>query len=278
MTADERLSLIRVKIERAYQHIDDLDAALKSLKNSNVYTGESQFNPKTGYSVFRAGDILDPFKIPQLKDVILPMAGDVIHNLRSALDYLAWQLSDMTGRVDAASGTPLTDKEIRDISFPIIDTTDPDTYKAKRVRQVKAMRQDAIDKIDLIEPYEAGKGHDLWVLHKLNNIDKHRLLIAVVADLQSIEFTYKDREGRPSGFYTSLQRFSLHMNEPLSPALKSGEPLFAHIPKANENVKLCIEIAFGESGIIESKPILPTLKQLAGFIDSLILTFRDELT
>jgi len=37
----------------------------------------------------------------------------------------------------------------------------------------------AINAIDTTEPYQGGKGHSLWVLHKLNNIDKHRLLITV---------------------------------------------------------------------------------------------------
>ena len=49
------------------------------------------------------------------------------------------------------------------------------------------MRQDAIDAIRALEPYKGGKGENLWVLHRLNNIDKHRLIVTVGSSFQSVD-------------------------------------------------------------------------------------------
>jgi hypothetical protein len=47
-------------------------------------------------------------------------------------------------------------------------------------RKVKGMRKEASDLIRMIKPYK-GADDTLWRLHRLNNIDKHRLLVTVGA-------------------------------------------------------------------------------------------------
>jgi hypothetical protein len=48
------------------------------------------------------------------------------------------------------------------------------------------MRQEAIDAIDATKPY-AGGNDALWRIHKLNNVDKHRLLITVGSMVRSVD-------------------------------------------------------------------------------------------
>jgi len=277
MTADERLTLIRVKIERANKHIRDLEVELTAFKKEHPYTGSPKIYPQTGYSIYQADSVPDSLSIPALRDKIIPTTGDAIHNLRSALDHLAWQLSAVTGFVDV-TGTPLTEKQLREISFPIIDTDDPAKYKTSRAGKVQAMRPSAVKLIDEIEPYKGGKGNGLWVLHKLDAIEKHRALLATLTDVKSIDFRVLNDKGKPTGFGYELKTFSLFGDHvPLKPALKAGDVLFIREGKANEDVQLVIEVTFSEPGIIEGQPILPTLVQMANYIDTLILSFRDEL-
>jgi hypothetical protein len=39
------------------------------------------------------------------------------------------------------------------------------------------------------EPYRGGKGHGLWQLNELNNIDKHQLLIPAAAFNHSVDLS-----------------------------------------------------------------------------------------
>ena len=78
MTADERLSLVRIKIERAKQHLLDLEVVRGGFIKSTPYRIERETIPQTGQNVYRVFDIQVP--PPEIGLI----AGDVIHNLRSA--------------------------------------------------------------------------------------------------------------------------------------------------------------------------------------------------
>src|SRR5712692_6108746 len=104
--------------------------------------------------------------LPTISFDAVCLAGDIVHNLRAALDHLAQQL--------ALLGCPtLNDKELRQIEFPIAETLCK--YEADKARKVKGMRPEAIEAIDRLRPYKDGN-HALWRLHELDNIDKHRTL------------------------------------------------------------------------------------------------------
>jgi hypothetical protein len=52
MTADERLALIRLKIERADKHIRDLEATLRSFFEANPYKIATKRNPQTRQLIY----------------------------------------------------------------------------------------------------------------------------------------------------------------------------------------------------------------------------------
>src|SRR3990172_3595613 len=106
---------------------------------------------------------------------IARIGGDVIQNLRSALDHLAYQL------VLVGTGKP---GPFFHVYFPIFDSA-PE-YKAGKTRQIKGMRQEAIDAIDGIKPYKGGND-TLWQLHSLNRIDKHRLILTAGSAFESVD-------------------------------------------------------------------------------------------
>jgi hypothetical protein len=86
MTADERLAPIRVKVERAKEHIRDLEAEVSSFLSTNPYMVGTKRDPQTRRLIYYLVSVRNPS--PRISAII----GDVIHNLRSALDHLAYQL------------------------------------------------------------------------------------------------------------------------------------------------------------------------------------------
>src|SRR5271157_5940725 len=91
---------IRLKIKRADHHIHDLDLESQRFLGSNPYLASPKYNPDIRKTEYRA------IMCKTIWGSIPSIAGDAIHNLRSALDDLACQL------VLAANG-----KLTRDTSF-----------------------------------------------------------------------------------------------------------------------------------------------------------------
>jgi hypothetical protein len=154
---------IRAKIERADEHIHEFESELLAFKKTDPYKIGTKHDPQTRrliYYITKADDV--PARLSLI-------AGDALQNLRTALDYLAWQL------VPASKRSAQT-------AFPISD--DATKYEAEKTRKIKGMAKAAVDAIDATKPYKGGND-TLWRLHRLNNIDKHRLVITVGAAFRS---------------------------------------------------------------------------------------------
>jgi hypothetical protein len=141
MTADERLALVRPKIERADTHIADLNTLIQTFYNTYRY------------EISTRSDRQNVELIPASISLI---TGDVLNNLQQALDDLAQQLY----LVGSSSATFRAQT-----SFPI--AASPTKFKFMLGRKVEGMKQDAIDAICALEPYKGGKGTDLWKFHRL---------------------------------------------------------------------------------------------------------------
>jgi hypothetical protein len=87
---------MRVKLARARRHVDELKAILGSVADDAVASINGQpsgTNPSVlEYRVMR---------VPPLDPVASAVVGDIVHNLRSALDHLAWQLVLLDPATDA---------------------------------------------------------------------------------------------------------------------------------------------------------------------------------
>jgi hypothetical protein len=153
-----RIDSLWQKLERAEEHVRDLGREMTVFLESCPYSVAVKDDEESGKRVYYALNVGD---VPSR---ISAIAGDAIHNLRSVLDHLAWHLVDVAGNTPTFStGFP--------VSFNA--TKYPDERKVK----VKGMRQDAIELIDALKPYKGGND-EVWRLHRLDIIDKHRALIA----------------------------------------------------------------------------------------------------
>ena len=240
LSSQERLILIRVKIERAKKHLEDLDVELTRFRDSSQKVILEQIDPATGNS------FEDFTTLRRVPFNVIACAGDVVHNLRSALDHLANQL------VWVGSGQ----QPSRNIEFPI--AKDEATYERDKVRKVHGMRQTAIEAIDALKPYRGGNDA-LWRIHELDVIDKHRTLFTVGHDTLFTADWIED--------FFGFRQF----------LLKATDPDFALDSDVEKDIDAEIGEAINKSSILKGYALLPTLHQFVDFVEGLVLGFEPLL-
>ncbi len=158
------------KIARARQHLDTLEREVPAeIVESGPYAVRfSEVDPQTGWCEISL--------VPQdtEKPRLSVLVGDLVHNLRCALDYIITALAD-------ASGTPLTTRH----QFPIFNTEGG--YSARVTRKKDGPLQGIVHGntlIDTLQPYKLKpnpRADPLWHIHRFSNADKHREPIAFLA-------------------------------------------------------------------------------------------------
>lgn len=241
-SAQSRLVLIRVKIERAKTHLKDFEEKAAAFRDAYMEVVGTKHDPNT----LQAERYFA--KLPISKLEVLAIAGDVVQNLRSALDHLIFQL------VEANQCRPIGEKMGARLSFPIFASAKK--YKASARGKVKGARKGAIKLIDSIKPYKGGNGSALWALHHVNRIDKHRYLVDVGPNYLF------EAEWFNGAFWK-----------------KAARPLFRGIfgPEVDNNAKFTIKKPVAQSKIMEGQPLLEFLREQVQFVDSLIGRFEPFL-
>jgi hypothetical protein len=260
--------LILLKVERAKKHIAELDDALKRFFNPKPYEVATKRDPKTRELIYYL------VKADPVPPTIAAIAGDVLQNLRTALDHTAYHLFRVSVGPTGGDG--------KHIYFPISDSAAK--YKTEQPGKVKGMRKEFIDVIDRLTPYRpdptaphVGGNETLWMLHRLNNIDKHRLLVTVWSALEAHEITPAIRaqlEARFPDKLLELRQVAFMNVSPLVP-LKQGDPLFTDVPDAevNPNLQFIINVAFGEPAISQRQTLLDTLYKMHKMVLEIIEGF-----
>jgi hypothetical protein len=128
------------------------------------FVAQQQFDRETNEIVY-FGHVLHP---PPLR--IGVVIGDLIHNLRSALDHLVWQLVLWNG-----------EQPTRDNQFPVCLERN-DWPRAAR-RMLAGARSEHVDLVEAVQPYRriTPDSAPLARLHALWNEDKHRVVMTVLA-------------------------------------------------------------------------------------------------
>ncbi len=229
-----------LKIDRAKKHISDLDAERARFLGSNPYAGVAKFHPETDTTEF----VLQ--SLPDIPDTIPLILGDAVHNLRAALDHLACELVRSAG------------VEPKGVYFPICETAEK--YEAESAGKTKGMPAEAKSEIDRIRPY--GGGNDgLWGLHRLDIIDKHRLLPTVGM--------------RVGSFQVNLSLTPTEYNFAMPSVLEVGDTI-GWIPgnhEADKQMAVTADIAFGEPEIFQGRPMIETLTELANYVKIVVTHF-----
>jgi hypothetical protein len=262
------LELVRAKIGRAVKHIGDLEAAVLAFLYGHPYEISLDYNDQTGqyeWSLVKAAEI--PTSIPII-------AGDAIHNLRSVLDHLVWQLILTQGQKPRPGVT----------GFPITETLEE--YRTPKIRRkIEGVGPIAEATIDALQPYKGGNDA-LWRLHCLNNIDKHRLILSAASAMshhhllpsQKLEITemfygsYPDASAPPdlSGVFIKPRAAAF--------PLEVGKKFFT-LPRSEmeKDFTFKLNVAFNEPGIVQGETIVETVKQLSGLVIQIVDTLTPLL-
>jgi hypothetical protein len=198
---------------------------------------------------------VDTFATGLLAQPLSLLLRDFLHNLRSSLDHLAWQL------VLANEGTPG-----KKTSFPIFSKR-REYKKFKKnndtaTGMVGEVSQDAADLVEGFQPYNNKEGlpkeDKLWVLSTLNNIDKHRQFnIAVLNTSDVLQADLMTEDG--TGIYMTLQVISeVPKHKPVEDGAIIGVAPFNPGPGYKVRVGVYSAVGLqetGEVGSFESRSI-----------------------
>jgi hypothetical protein len=266
-TADERLKHVTLKIKRAKEHIASLERQLRTFLDSDPYKVGIRHDPQTHKPIYYVTSV-EP-----TPDCLPLIAGDAIQNLTSALDHLAYQI--------VCSDTEDNPPNPNWIYFPIADSATK--YEAKKRGKMQGASQETFDAIDLIKPYK--EGNDLlWALYRVNNIEKHRLLLTVGSQAAGINLgqLMANQLGGifPSEAITGFESMNVFLN----PAdkgfpLKAGFELYigAVDEKPNPKQQFRFNVVLSESGIIDGKPLLETVNQFTVLVESIVNALTPRL-
>ena len=172
-----------LKIERAYSQALELERQMRDVfgpgnmehvfgpgpgeGKAYALITERQANPREWRTVFRL--------LAQPSETWGVLLGEIVHNLRSALDHLVYEASSLD-----KNGRPLSDTE-----FPIF--VDEDKFRSERrpggLYKIRGLNAETRAFVESMQPFhsENPRLHHLWALRELSNADKHRLLNFVVA-------------------------------------------------------------------------------------------------
>ncbi len=152
------------KLKQAKHHLSLLVSAQKRGFESGRFKLVSHEEPN--------GDLVQSVSFPESEALKIGVRiGDVIHNSRSALDHLVWQLV----LTDGNSPGYWT-------QFPIVDNANKFPLEHGRKRDLKGVSPEAFRYIKSVQPFYSGiddPEHPLLNLRDLSNRDKHRIVTPV---------------------------------------------------------------------------------------------------
>ncbi len=269
----------RAKVDRAKNQIIAFNASTQRFFKRypySVYVAE--FDKKAGCYSIRIQDCPPPF--PTDWNVII---GEIAHNLRSALDLLAWQLALLN------SPNPY-----KNTAFPIYSfgyTSRPSTarfwHKNDGLRVLKSIHRRYWTRIEGFQPYKRGNGgrhNPLYLLHELNRTDKHRLIPILVVESQG--YTFSGLIGGRNPFKLGKALYAnakVWCVKPLPddgvpvPDFSSGKPKIRMQKDVQVTLDITPGIIFGHGcNAVKHLPVIPTLKEISDEVSHIIESFAAD--
>jgi hypothetical protein len=255
---------VHLKFQRAREHIAELERRGREFmetKPFEVYEEEEK----------DSGDLLTRVRVhnqppPELSLVI----GDIVHNCRTALDHLAWQL------VLANGATPGDNT-----AFPIARSKDSFPSFAKKC--LKGVSKQAFSAVEALKPYPGGDD-PFWRLHQLDIEDKHHLLIPVGAAHRNVTLSmsflgWEDLEpvkAPPIALRPADRQYPLQDGAVVFRVMKAARE--ADQEHWRTEYGFTFELAFGDGTSVAGEPVLPTLANLVEEINQRVKLLLAMLT
>lgn len=248
-----------VKLAWAHQHIDALQRDIDDFLDREPYEATLKYNDKQARYVAT----IHAREEPPLERWGL-MVGDIVHNLRSALDSLAFAVwvSDM-GRLPS-------EDEAKAIQFVITDNAA--FWNSERKRRLSTMHPSVHAVFEKLQPYRRGhpKPRDLLaVLRDISNVDKHRRVSVVMAVANEAGITVSDGISPTqtiSGWRGRLVRDTEIASFDVRDSSGALIPRENH-PDMDVSGKLAFDIRFGDGFPGFGGNVVPVLRAMASHIE-----------
>jgi hypothetical protein len=179
-----------LRVERAIRHFDEFSSMLRSFREAN----------KDKVIIQTHEDAPENLMVEFDKSLVVPLAlslpvADCIYNLRSALDYLVYELAiSDSGKVQEQT------------QFPIVDCEKNSNAQKYRFR---GLHEHHIRAIEALQPYRGTE----WTktLRDISNPDKHRHLIPV--QVQRSPYVFAHWSGDLGDFELTLNGENAHFKK-----------------------------------------------------------------
>jgi hypothetical protein len=260
---------VRLKLERAEHVIDELNQAVIAYLAEQPYEVVGKFERESSEYVLRG-------KVTKATAYLGVIAGDVVHNLRSSLDHLAWQLALLN------TATPYARTQ-----FPI--ALSPGEFNSRTgqnmIRDLSAKHQVVIE---AFQPYNGGDPADdsaslapfaLRDLRTLSNTDKHRVLNATAA-----RQTFQDQATirpvivRDATGYSNLKPFSGGSIDGAELARMTLEGVGPH-PEVKMQGGMTVTISFDDPALTvhQQSGVIPLLRAIVKGVREVVAAFEPDL-
>lgn len=250
----DKLAEAWAKLRRAEDYANGLDRDISAYEN-DPDTVAYKIDHESAQQLIRAR-IAHP---PPLVDWGLRI-GDCVHNARTALDYVAWQLAETHSPT-----RPMPDKNTM---FLITDTAP--AVSARVPSRLKWIEPSARAAIQAANPHATTNPHGKFIglLDALDIADKHKLLTLTVVHA----------EGAGLGFPPALRlQHKIIVHRVYDKPFEDDAIVFTiKDPDADVYPKLVIKVAFG-GGTADGEWVVPTLRGIIQAVRATIPTFKTYL-
>jgi hypothetical protein len=178
MNADRRSW--HLKVDRAEQHLEEVKAHMAAYATEHPYRAERARQPKGQRDIW-----LYRLRMLQQPDpMIAVIIGEILYDLRSALDHIAVGMAPRSRKRNAGFPVEMTDPSARDADGNLLNEERHRSFLSK----IEGIPQDAAAMIMYSQPYnrEHSEIETLALLNRLENADKHRELVALGAGVMDI--------------------------------------------------------------------------------------------
>lgn len=227
----------RIKLARAARHLDELKEAARRYLESHPF------------QVVREGAVYSVKIVQTVPPEWGAIVGDVVHNLRSALDLLAWQL------VETGGGTPS-----KDTCFPV--SLAGSTFEGNLQRALAGASTSGLRFVRRLKPYRGGNA-TLVRLHAVDIVDKHRVILLVGAAHKNVVLNFRMKvpwRDQPVKF-PPLALNPADRQFPLvdGAVLYSGMGPVSGEGMGEDDPRFTFELAFGDVTEVRGLPLVATL-------------------
>jgi len=265
---------ICLKLKRADQQLNALHRDMREFLDSDPYEPTVQFRRIRGA---REAPCVMDYSIRMIvkkpcRRVWSAIIGEIIHNLRSALDHAVYQL--VIYRTDRP---PADDARTQ---FPIC--LNPLRFNANALTMLDGVSTHTTGLIEQMQPFVTGEGEKspLWHLNKLSNIDKHRTLHLTGGTVEAFNFSFPPvvNPGYVPQKHIREQGAFEHNTEIAWGRMFSDRPMFGY-----DQVKVQRQVAFDivfdqRTPLLAEWSVIGTLRAIADRVFDCIDTLhRDSL-